>query len=82
MSAPLVALFGPGDPTAYRPPAPPSRLRIVRTGMACSPCGTLERPPCGAVTAPACVAGISVAMVRAAADDLLGPASVPRQPAL
>jgi ADP-heptose:LPS heptosyltransferase len=71
MGAPVVAVFGPGDPTSYRPPAPPSRVRVVRVGLACSPCGTLEGPPCGALTDPACVTGISVAMVRAAADDLL-----------
>jgi ADP-heptose:LPS heptosyltransferase len=72
MGAAVVALFGPGDPVVYRPPAPPTRLRVVRLGLACSPCGTLEHPPCGAVRDPACVTGISLAMVLAAADDLLG----------
>jgi ADP-heptose:LPS heptosyltransferase len=72
MGAPLVALFGPGDPIAYRPSCPSARLRVVRVGLECSPCGTLEHPPCGAVTDPACVTGISIAMVLAAADELLG----------
>jgi ADP-heptose:LPS heptosyltransferase len=71
MGAPLVALFGPGDPIGYRPSCPSTRLRVVRVGLECSPCGTLEHPPCGAVTDPACVTGISIAMVLAAVDDLL-----------
>lgn len=79
MGAAVVALYGPGDPVSYRPPCPPGRLRVVRVGLDCSPCGTLEHPPCGAVINPACITGISVASVLAAVDDLLervpGPAS-------
>lgn len=71
MGAPVAVLFGPGDPVGYRPPSPPERLRVVRVGLACSPCGTLEHPPCGAVTDPACVTGISVGTVLAAAEELL-----------
>jgi len=72
MRAPVVALFGPGDPVAFAPFAAPSRLRVVRTGLPCSPCGTLEDPPCGAAVDPACVTGIGVEDVLHAAAELLG----------
>ncbi|HEV3407143.1 MAG TPA: glycosyltransferase family 9 protein, partial [Gaiellaceae bacterium] len=68
MGAPVVAIFGPGDPVAFAPLARAERVRIVRTGLPCSPCGTLEHPPCGAAVEPACVTGIGVqAVLRAAA---------------
>src|ERR687886_854125 len=69
--APVVALFGPGDPVRFAPLAPPARVRIVRVGLPCSPCGTLEDPPCGATTEPDCVTGISVESVLGAAAELL-----------
>ena len=72
MGAPVVALFGPGDPVLFAPLAPPDRVRIVRAGLPCSPCGTLEDPPCGAATNPACVTGIGVDGVLRAAAELLG----------
>ena len=71
MGAPVVGLFGPGDPVLFAPLAPPDRVRIVRVGLPCSPCGTLEQPPCGAVVEPACVTGIGVDAVVRAAVDLL-----------
>jgi heptosyltransferase III len=71
MGAHVVALFGPGDPFRFAPPAPPSRVRVVRTGLPCSPCGTLEHPPCGAARNPACVTGIGVGQVLEAVDELL-----------
>jgi heptosyltransferase III len=71
VGAPVVGLFGPGDPFRFAPLAPPDRVRIVRIGLACSPCGTLEQPPCGAVREPDCVTGIGVEHVLRAADDLL-----------
>jgi ADP-heptose:LPS heptosyltransferase len=71
MGTPVVALFGPGDPVTFTPPAPASRLRIVRAGLPCSPCGTLEDPPCGAVEHPACVTAIDPAAVLDAAGELL-----------
>ncbi|MBD0291621.1 MAG: glycosyltransferase family 9 protein [Thermoleophilia bacterium] len=71
MGAPAVALFGPGDPVLFAPLAPPGRLRVVRVGLPCSPCGTLEHPPCGAPVEPDCVTAIGVDAVVRAVDGLL-----------
>jgi ADP-heptose:LPS heptosyltransferase len=71
VGAPVVGLFGPGDPFRFAPLARPDRVRIVRTGLACSPCGTLEHPPCGAARDPDCVTGIAVEPVLRAAAELL-----------
>lgn len=74
MRVPAVGVFGPGDPFCFAPLAPPARVRIVRAGLPCSPCGTLEHPPCGAVVEPACVRAIDVdAVLRAAAELLRTP---------
>ena len=67
----VVALFGPGDPVLFAPLAPPERVRVVRVGLSCSPCGTLEHPPCGAAVDPDCVTGIDVGRVLCAAAELL-----------
>jgi heptosyltransferase III len=75
VGAPVVGLFGPGDPFRFAPLAPPDRVRIVRVGLACSPCGTLEQPPCGAVREPDCVTAIGVEDVLRAADELLAAGS-------
>ena len=72
MGAPVVGLFGPGDPVLFAPLAAPNRVRVVRVGLPCSPCGTLEDPPCGATVDPRCVTGIGVDAVLRAAIDLLG----------
>jgi heptosyltransferase-3 len=71
MGARVVGLFGPGDPFRFAPLAPRGHLRLLRVGLPCSPCGTLEHPPCGARTEPACVTGISVERVVRAARELL-----------
>jgi ADP-heptose:LPS heptosyltransferase len=71
MGAPVVGLFGPGDPVTFAPLAQPDRLRVVRTGLSCSPCGTLETPPCGAAVDPDCVTAIHVDAVLDAAAELL-----------
>jgi len=71
MGAPAVALFGPGDPVRFAPFAPPERIRVIRVGLGCSPCGTLEHPPCGAAVDPDCVTGIAVDRVLSAAEELL-----------
>ena len=71
MGTPVVALFGPGDPVLFAPLTPRERVRVVRVGLPCSPCGTLGDPPCGAATDPACVTGIGVAAVLRAAAELL-----------
>jgi len=72
MGAPVVALFGPGDPLRFSPLARPERVRVVRLGLPCSPCGTLEDPPCGAAVDPDCVTGIGVDGVLRAAAELIG----------
>jgi heptosyltransferase III len=74
MGARVVGLFGPGDPVLFAPLAPRDRVRVVRVGLPCSPCGTLERPPCGAVVAPRCITGIEVDGVLDAAIELLASA--------
>jgi ADP-heptose:LPS heptosyltransferase len=75
VGTPTVALYGPGDPVQYA--AAGAGHRVVRSGLPCSPCGTLERPPCGAVTDPACLTGVPASAVVAAALALLGrPATV------
>jgi ADP-heptose:LPS heptosyltransferase len=71
MGAPAVAVFGPGDPLRFAPLAPPARVRIVRAGLPCSPCGTLEHPPCGAAVEPDCVRAVGVGAVLRAAGELL-----------
>ena len=71
MRARVVALVGPRDPVLFAPLAPPDRVRVVRVGLPCSPCGTLEHPPCGAVVEPECVTGIGVEGVLRAAAELL-----------
>ena len=71
MGAPVVALFGPGDPFRFAPLARPGSVRVVRAGLPCSPCGTLEHPPCGAVREPDCVTGIGVEGVLRAAAELV-----------
>ncbi len=72
MGAPAVAVFGPGDPVRFAPLAALDRVKIVRAGLACSPCGTLEHPPCGATHQPACVTSVAVDDVLDAAEELLG----------
>lgn len=69
VGTPTVALYGPGDPVQYA--AAGAGHRVVRSGLPCSPCGTLERPPCGAITDPACVTGVPANAVVAAAVALL-----------
>ncbi len=38
VGTPVVSLFGPTDPSASGPAAPPERVRILRAGLPCSPC--------------------------------------------
>jgi ADP-heptose:LPS heptosyltransferase len=71
VGAPVVGLFGPGDPFRFAPLARPDRVRVVRVGLPCSPCGTLELPPCGAVSDPQCVTAIGVGRVLRAAGEML-----------
>jgi lipopolysaccharide heptosyltransferase II len=74
VGTPVVALFGPTNHRAWAPLLPPDRLRIVRSGSACSPCAYTQ----GGLGAPqgcpqrTCMAMITVAEVAEAADALLG----------
>jgi ADP-heptose:LPS heptosyltransferase len=72
VGAPVVALFGPGDPATARPWSPSGRQRVVRVDLECSPCGRMHDPPCGATAMPRCVAGVTVEAVTDAIDDLIG----------
>jgi ADP-heptose:LPS heptosyltransferase len=71
VGTPIVAIFGPSDPARYAPRG--LRDRIVRVDLACSPCNRIRVPParCTGHT-PDCLAGVDVASVMAAIDDVLG----------
>ena len=70
VATPIVALFGPADPRRYGPRSP--NQRVLRVDLPCSPCGQVRLPPerCRGHV-PDCMDGIQVAMVVAAATDLL-----------
>jgi ADP-heptose:LPS heptosyltransferase len=76
VGTPVVAIFGPSDPRRYAPRGP--RDRIVRVDLPCAPCNRIRQPPARCVRAlriggaPDCLAGVSVAAVAAAIDDVLG----------
>jgi N-acetylglucosaminyldiphosphoundecaprenol N-acetyl-beta-D-mannosaminyltransferase len=85
--APLVAVFGPGNPDAWAPWTPESPALIVRSAPECSPCsyvghGTGLRAGCAART---CIAMVTPEMVVAAAERMLdgqvprGQAVIPRR---
>jgi ADP-heptose:LPS heptosyltransferase len=64
VETPTVVLFGPTAPWRTGPYG--KAHRIVRAGLACSPCFKRRCPK-----EPACMAAISVDQVMAAAADLL-----------
>jgi ADP-heptose:LPS heptosyltransferase len=70
VGTPVVAVFGPSDPTRYAPRDP--RHRVVRIDLPCSPCNRIRQPPerCVGHT-PDCLAGIGVERVYRAALDVL-----------
>jgi heptosyltransferase-2/heptosyltransferase-3 len=70
VGTPIVAIFGPSDPTRYAPRG--LRDRIVRVDLACSPCNRIRVPParCTGHT-PDCLTAVDVATVMAAIDDVL-----------
>lgn len=72
MDAPVVAVFGPGDPRMAAPWCDPRRRRIVRVELPCSPCGRMHDPPCGALELPRCVRDVSVERVARAIGELSG----------
>lgn len=80
MGVPTVEIVGPTDPSATGPYGVP--CRIVRLGLACSPCYffskhgircTHERPM-------ACLEELDERLVEAAVDELLAEAAAPTQP--
>jgi ADP-heptose:LPS heptosyltransferase len=70
VGTPIVAIFGPSDAARYAPRGP--RSRVVRIELPCSPCNRIRLPParCTGHT-PDCLAGITVAQVIRAIDEVL-----------
>ncbi|MEO7192882.1 MAG: glycosyltransferase family 9 protein [Vicinamibacterales bacterium] len=70
VGTPVVALFGPSDPSRYGPIGSPSR--VLRVSLPCSPCGMVRQPPerCRGHV-PDCMDGIAVRTVVDAALQLL-----------
>ncbi|MCS6880545.1 MAG: glycosyltransferase family 9 protein [Oscillochloridaceae bacterium] len=60
---PTVRLFGPTDPGRFGPWGDPARHRVLRAGLACSPCHNVNRCPRGTL-GPECMEAISAAMVK------------------
>jgi lipopolysaccharide heptosyltransferase II len=79
LGVPVVAVFGPTDPAVYRPFSTASA--VVRSGIWCSPCynllATAECPL--RFTQPPCMSGLPARRVTAAALELLGGRSLPRE---
>lgn len=80
---PVVAIFGPSNPQAWRPHTPEGRSVVVRSAPECSPCSYVghelgERRGCAART---CMHLVTVDQVAAAARALLTtPPNAPRDP--
>jgi len=55
---PTVHLFGPTDPKRFGPWGDPARHRVVRAGLACSPCHNVQRCPRDTV-GPECMHAIA-----------------------
>jgi ADP-heptose:LPS heptosyltransferase len=74
VGTPIVAIFGPSQHWRYGPRG--VRDRVVRIDLPCSPCNRIRVPParCAGHT-PDCLAGVDVASVIAAIDDVLGEVS-------
>jgi exopolysaccharide biosynthesis WecB/TagA/CpsF family protein len=72
--APVVAIYGPGNPDAWGPWQPGGRVIVLRSGVACSPCsyvghGIGLREGCPART---CLKLVTVEAVVGAVGDVLG----------
>ena len=70
LDVPVVAVFGPSDPTRWGPSS--AWARVVRVSLPCSPCNRIRRPPercLGRV--PDCLAAVSAGAVYDAAASLL-----------
>lgn len=70
----VVAVFGPGSPPKTAPPVPPERLRVVYSGLPCSPCRQAFFKDCDPSPQgkPPCLEAVSVEAVLSACLDLLG----------
>ena len=77
LGTPVVAIFGPTDPTIYRPYTPGAI--ILRTDLPCSPCYDLRSTAeCRlGYTVPLCMALLPPARVVAAADQFLATTAMP-----
>jgi ADP-heptose:LPS heptosyltransferase len=70
VGTPVVAVFGPSDPTRYVPSDPDHR--IVRIDLPCSPCNRIRLPPARCVGhTPDCLEGIDADRVYRAALDAI-----------
>jgi ADP-heptose:LPS heptosyltransferase len=70
VGTPIVAIFGPSDPSRYAPQG--LHDRIVRIDLPCSPCNRIRLPPARCVGhTPDCLAGVSMESVLRAIDDVL-----------
>lgn len=70
VGTPVVAVFGPSDPTRYAPRGPFDR--VVRVELPCSPCNRIRRPPARCVGhTPDCLAAVSARDVFNAALSVL-----------
>lgn len=74
LGAPMVALFGPGDPMHYGPTG--DRFRVLKKSIYCSPClYEVDEPPC--MGNNICMQRISAAEVLEAVESLLEPPTSP-----
>lgn len=70
VGTPVVAVFGPSDPTRYAPPG--SANWIVRVDLPCSPCNRIRQPPARCVGhTPDCLTSVSADAVARAAISVL-----------
>jgi lipopolysaccharide heptosyltransferase II len=77
VGTPIVAVFGPSDPSRYAPRGP--RDIVVRVDLPCSPCNRIRLPPARCVGhTPDCLASVDADSVFAAAMSIL---AAPREEA-
>ena len=70
VDTPVVAIFGPTDPTRYAPLTP--HAEVVHADLWCRPCGRLRQPPKRCTHgAPGCLTGVETGAVVAAARRLI-----------
>jgi ADP-heptose:LPS heptosyltransferase len=68
LGVPTVALFGPTDSAHHGPYGQRGTARVVRSGIACSPC---KKPARKACTLNRCLAELEPKQVLAAVEELL-----------